>query len=82
LESSGSAARAVLLTVASSSDRFDFHLAALDPLAALANPHANTLGNKDEVKRIVLNFILKEKRMCEMNDGTSSRELAEQQREI
>lgn len=61
LDSPGSAARTVLLTVASSSERFDFHAAAFDPLATFANPQAKTFENKHDAKKGVVGFIVSDK---------------------
>lgn len=68
LDSPGSIADPVLLTVARSSDRFVFHTAAFDPLAAFANPHAKTFDTRDDAKRSVLDFIVNDKEGSQMSD--------------
>lgn len=70
LDSPGSAARTVLLTVASSSERFDFHAAALDPLATFANPQAKTFENKHDAKRNVVDFIVNDKEGSQTSDDS------------
>lgn len=74
LDAPGSLADAVLLTVASSSsdmDRFAFDAAALDSLAALANPQAKTFENKHDARRsVVVDFIMSDKERSQTSDSS------------